>query len=77
MNLIKLIQLETFTPKSDIQISVKIEKVNDQYDNYVVHSKIQKQKVILLYFELFYRIFFQYNFFTLNLKNYRHADGSY
>lgn len=32
-------------PKSDIQVNVRVEKVNDQFDNYVVYSKIQKQKV--------------------------------
>ena len=45
--LIILKYIDTFTPKSDIQVSVKLEKINDLFDNYVVYSKIQKQKVSL------------------------------
>lgn len=32
-------------PKGDAQIKVTLEKLNDEYDNYVVYSKLQKQKV--------------------------------
>ena len=45
-NFIFKLFLEKFTPKSDIQISVRLEKLNDKFDNYVVYSKLQKQKVI-------------------------------
>ena len=44
-NLIINLYIGPFMPKGDAQIKITLEKFNDQFDNYVVYSKLQKQKV--------------------------------